>query len=92
MEEVSPSSASSFEMLDMDPLPPPYQPVKPHWFYCRCADDSTSWLPFSREDSEKMENAYANSKTGPCVSACHVMYVGMCVFVCTADDVYAVGV
>ncbi|CAL8248247.1 unnamed protein product [Merluccius merluccius] len=60
MDEVSPSSTSSFEMLDMEPPPPPYQPVKPHWFYCRRADDSTSWLPFSREDSEKLENAYVN--------------------------------
>ncbi|CAL8347893.1 unnamed protein product [Lota lota] len=59
MDEASPSSASSFEMLDMDAPPPPYQPVKPHWFYCRRADDSTSWLPFSREDSEKLENAHA---------------------------------
>lgn len=80
MEEVSPSSASSFEMLDMEPLPPPYQPVKPHWFYCRRADDSTSWLPFSREDSEKLENAYVNCKTGPCGSL-HVMYVCVCLCV-----------
>ncbi|KAM3867537.1 triacylglycerol hydrolase DDHD2 [Diretmus argenteus] len=59
VDEVSPSSASSFEMLDMDALPPPYQPVQPHWFFCRRADDNTSWLPFSREDSEKLEHAYA---------------------------------
>uniref|UniRef100_A0A667YAV3 DDHD domain containing 2 n=1 Tax=Myripristis murdjan TaxID=586833 RepID=A0A667YAV3_9TELE len=54
---ASPSSTSSFEMLDMDSVPPPYQVVKPHWFFCRRADDNTSWLPFSREDSEKLENA-----------------------------------
>ena len=70
MDEVSPSSTSSFEMLDMEAPPPPYQPVKPHWFYCRRADDSTSWLPFSREDSEKLEHAHADRKgPGPCARA-----------------------
>ncbi|XP_029916159.1 phospholipase DDHD2 isoform X2 [Myripristis murdjan] len=59
VDEASPSSTSSFEMLDMDSVPPPYQVVKPHWFFCRRADDNTSWLPFSREDSEKLENACA---------------------------------
>jgi phospholipase DDHD2 len=63
MDEVSPSSTSSFEMLDMEAPPPPYQPVKPHWFYCGRADDSTSWLPFSREDSEKLEQAHADGKS-----------------------------
>lgn len=57
VDEASPSSTSSFEMLDMDPVPAPYQEVQPHWFFCRRADDNTSWLPFSREDSDKLENA-----------------------------------
>ncbi|XP_041855909.1 phospholipase DDHD2 isoform X2 [Melanotaenia boesemani] len=54
---ASPSSTSSFEMLDMDSVPAPYQEVQPHWFFCLRADDGTSWLPFSREDSDKLENA-----------------------------------
>lgn len=62
LDEVSPSSTSSFEMLDMDSVPPPYQEVRPHWFFCRRADDSASWHPFSREDSDKLENA-CNSLT-----------------------------
>ncbi|XP_076006983.1 triacylglycerol hydrolase DDHD2 [Genypterus blacodes] len=60
VDEVSPSSTSSFEMLDMDSVPTPYHPVHPHWCYCRKADDDTSWLPFSREDSDNLENAYAS--------------------------------
>ncbi|XP_075889313.1 triacylglycerol hydrolase DDHD2 isoform X2 [Nelusetta ayraudi] len=60
VDEVSPSSASSFEMLDMESVPPPYQEVPPHWFYCRLAQDNTSWLPFSKEDSDKLEAAYCN--------------------------------
>uniref|UniRef100_A0A3Q3B4Q3 DDHD domain containing 2 n=1 Tax=Kryptolebias marmoratus TaxID=37003 RepID=A0A3Q3B4Q3_KRYMA len=54
--EASPSSTFSFEMLDMESVPPPYQEVQPHWFFCRRADDNISWLPFSREDSDKLEN------------------------------------
>ncbi|XP_029016850.1 phospholipase DDHD2 isoform X2 [Betta splendens] len=55
--EASPSSTSSFEMLDMESVSVPYQEVQPHWFFCRRADDTTSWLPFSREDSDKLEHA-----------------------------------
>ncbi|XP_032371576.1 phospholipase DDHD2 isoform X2 [Etheostoma spectabile] len=57
VDEASPSSTFSFEMLDMESVPAPYQEVQPHWFFCRRADDKTSWLPFSREDSDKLENA-----------------------------------
>lgn len=41
----------------MEPVAAPYQEVQPHWFFCRRAEDDTSWLPFSREDSHKLENA-----------------------------------
>ncbi|XP_071338915.1 triacylglycerol hydrolase DDHD2 isoform X3 [Trachinotus anak] len=57
VDEASPSSTSSFEMLDMESVPAPYKEVQPHWFFCRRADDNTSWLPFSREDSDKLERA-----------------------------------
>ncbi|TDH12699.1 hypothetical protein EPR50_G00050070 [Perca flavescens] len=57
VDEASPSSTFSFEMLDMESVPAPYQEVQPHWFFCRRSDDNTSWLPFSREDSDKLENA-----------------------------------
>uniref|UniRef100_A0A3Q4GTY5 WWE domain-containing protein n=1 Tax=Neolamprologus brichardi TaxID=32507 RepID=A0A3Q4GTY5_NEOBR len=46
----------------------PYQEVQPHWFFCRRADDNTSWLPFSREDSDKLENAFTNSKNDTVVA------------------------
>ncbi|XP_047447158.1 phospholipase DDHD2 isoform X2 [Mugil cephalus] len=58
VDEASPSSTSSFEMLDMEPVPAPYREVQPHWFFCRRAEDNMSWLPFSREDSDNLENAY----------------------------------
>uniref|UniRef100_A0A3B4B3Z5 DDHD domain containing 2 n=1 Tax=Periophthalmus magnuspinnatus TaxID=409849 RepID=A0A3B4B3Z5_9GOBI len=58
---ASPSSTSSFEMLDMEAAPAPYQEVQPHWFFCRRADDSTSWQPFSLVDSVKLESVYRSS-------------------------------
>ncbi|KAG7244010.1 hypothetical protein INR49_006171 [Caranx melampygus] len=60
VDEASPSSTSSFEVLAMESPPAPYKEVEPHWFFCRRADDNTSWLPFSREDSEKLERACNN--------------------------------
>ncbi|KAK2837330.1 hypothetical protein Q5P01_014542 [Channa striata] len=64
VDEASPSSTSSFEMLEMESVPAPYQEVQPHWFFCRRADDMTSWLPFSREDSDKLEHAYNTAQEG----------------------------
>ncbi|KAK5871402.1 hypothetical protein PBY51_004286 [Eleginops maclovinus] len=58
VDEASPSSTSSFELLDMELVPAPYQEVQPHWFFCPRANDNTTWLPFSREDSDKLENAF----------------------------------
>ncbi|XP_061116244.1 LOW QUALITY PROTEIN: phospholipase DDHD2-like [Conger conger] len=57
VEETSPSSTGSFEIIDMDAVPPEYEAVLPHWFYCRRADAKDSWLPFSREDSQRLEEA-----------------------------------
>ncbi|TRY57697.1 hypothetical protein DNTS_025918 [Danionella cerebrum] len=34
----------------------PYEPVQHHWFYNHHVD---SWQPFSREDSQRLEEAYA---------------------------------
>ncbi|XP_077600390.1 triacylglycerol hydrolase DDHD2-like isoform X2 [Stigmatopora nigra] len=53
VDEASPGSSSSFETLDMEP----YQKVQPHWFFYKRSDDKIIWLPYSREDSEKLENA-----------------------------------
>ncbi|XP_036791898.1 phospholipase DDHD2 isoform X2 [Oncorhynchus mykiss] len=62
VEETSPSSTSSFELVDMEPAPPLYQPVQPHWFYCRRVDSKDVWLPFSREDSERLEQALSTGE------------------------------
>lgn len=73
VDEASPSSTSSFEMLDMESVPAPYQEVQPHWFFCRRGEDNTSWLPFNREDSDKLENA-CNTGKHVCLLDMYIIY------------------
>ncbi|XP_034450570.1 phospholipase DDHD2 isoform X2 [Hippoglossus hippoglossus] len=68
LDKASPSSTTSFEIVDMETVPAPYREVQPHWFFCQRANDNTSWLPFSREDSDKLERA-CNSDEGEVVVA-----------------------
>ncbi|XP_043106501.1 phospholipase DDHD2 [Puntigrus tetrazona] len=37
----------------------PYEPIQHHWFYNQQVDFKDSWQPFSREDSQRLEDAYA---------------------------------
>ncbi|XP_020641788.3 triacylglycerol hydrolase DDHD2 [Pogona vitticeps] len=39
-----------------------YEPVSPHWFYCKEVDSRERWIPFSGQDSEKLEIAHQSSK------------------------------
>ncbi|XP_028851871.1 phospholipase DDHD2-like isoform X2 [Denticeps clupeoides] len=64
LDEISSSPADSLEMLDLGSELHTYHPVQPHWFYCRRADAKDAWLPFSREDSQKLEEALKNAKEG----------------------------
>ncbi|XP_026129323.1 phospholipase DDHD2-like isoform X2 [Carassius auratus] len=40
----------------------PYEPVQHHWFYNQQTDSKDSWQPFSREDSQRLEEAYSRGK------------------------------
>ncbi|XP_063304488.1 phospholipase DDHD2 isoform X1 [Pelobates fuscus] len=54
----SPSiSSSSFEMVDAIEI---YEPVIPHWFYQSIHDGRESWLPFSKQDSDTLEEAFCS--------------------------------
>ncbi|XP_047628422.1 phospholipase DDHD2 isoform X2 [Phacochoerus africanus] len=57
----SPNSCSSFELIDMD-ASSLYEPVSPHWFYCKIIDSKETWIPFNSEDSQQLEEAYDNGK------------------------------
>ncbi|KFM00393.1 Phospholipase DDHD2, partial [Aptenodytes forsteri] len=34
-----------------------YEAVVPHWFYCKVTDSRERWIPFSTQDSERLEEA-----------------------------------
>uniref|UniRef100_A0A2K5D6C7 DDHD domain containing 2 n=1 Tax=Aotus nancymaae TaxID=37293 RepID=A0A2K5D6C7_AOTNA len=57
----SPNSCSSFELIDMD-AGSLYEPVTPHWFYCKIIDSKETWIPFNSEDSQQLEEAYSSGK------------------------------
>ncbi|XP_044516787.1 phospholipase DDHD2 [Gracilinanus agilis] len=59
--DLSPSSnsSSSFEIIDMDAANL-YEPVSPHWFYCKIIDSKETWIPFNTEDSQQLEEAYSS--------------------------------
>ncbi|KFO37071.1 Phospholipase DDHD2 [Fukomys damarensis] len=57
----SPSSCSSFELIDMD-AGSLYEPVSPHWFYCKIIDSKETWIPFNSDDSQQLEEAYGSGK------------------------------
>ncbi|KAM9062526.1 triacylglycerol hydrolase DDHD2 isoform 3-T3 [Sarcophilus harrisii] len=61
--DLSPSSnsSSSFEIIDMDAASL-YEPVSPHWFYCKIIDSKETWIPFNAEDSHRLEEAYGSEK------------------------------
>lgn len=37
----------------------PYEPVQYHWFFNQQVDSRDSWQPFSREDSQRLEDAFS---------------------------------
>ncbi|NXN11681.1 DDHD2 Phospholipase, partial [Indicator maculatus] len=39
-----------------------YEPVVPHWFYCRVTGGRERWVPFSSQDSERLEEAYSSGR------------------------------
>ncbi|NXC07185.1 DDHD2 Phospholipase, partial [Orthonyx spaldingii] len=39
-----------------------YEAVVPHWFYCKVTDTRERWVPFSAQDSERLEEAHAAGK------------------------------
>ncbi|NXC87166.1 DDHD2 Phospholipase, partial [Cercotrichas coryphoeus] len=39
-----------------------YEAVAPHWFYCKVTDARERWVPFSAQDSERLEAAHGAGK------------------------------
>ncbi|NXN94693.1 DDHD2 Phospholipase, partial [Rhinopomastus cyanomelas] len=41
---------------------PRYEPVVPHWFHRKVTDTRERWVPFSAQDSERLEEAQSSGK------------------------------
>ncbi|XP_064287544.1 SEC23-interacting protein [Passer domesticus] len=42
-----------------------YEPVQPHWFYCKEVEDKQIWMPFSILDSARLEEVYNSVQPDP---------------------------
>ncbi|NXU79812.1 S23IP protein, partial [Oreotrochilus melanogaster] len=42
-----------------------YEPVQPHWFYCKEVEDKQLWMPFSILDSAKLEEIFNSVQPDP---------------------------
>ncbi|XP_032137715.1 SEC23-interacting protein isoform X2 [Sapajus apella] len=43
----------------------PYEPVQPHWFYCKEVESKQLWMPFSVFDSLNLEEIYNSVQPDP---------------------------
>ncbi|XP_076875951.1 triacylglycerol hydrolase DDHD2 [Brachyhypopomus gauderio] len=48
----------------MDQYPEQYEPVQYHWFYNQKVHGRDSWQPFSRKDSQRLEDAHKRADVG----------------------------
>lgn len=39
-----------------------YEPVQPHWFFCKEVENKEVWMPFSVLDSTNLEEVYNSGK------------------------------
>ncbi|XP_067857125.1 phospholipase DDHD2-like isoform X2 [Heptranchias perlo] len=46
------------EVTKVKPVQSLYEPVQPHWFYCRMEDSKPIWVPFSKMDSITLEKKH----------------------------------
>ncbi|XP_044130619.1 SEC23-interacting protein-like isoform X1 [Bufo gargarizans] len=46
-------------------MPNLYEPVQPHWFFCRLVEGREIWLPFSNYDSANLEEVYNSVQPDP---------------------------
>ncbi|KAM6226063.1 triacylglycerol hydrolase DDHD2 [Porphyrio hochstetteri] len=56
-QEVQPPPATPSEPAEPDAAHR-YEAVVPHWFYCKVTDSRERWVPFSTQDSDRLEEAH----------------------------------
>lgn len=65
-----PQASTAGAIVPANPMMPynynVYEPVQPHWFYCKQVESKSMWLPFSIIDSLQLEETYNSGKTTHC--------------------------
>ncbi|KAF1601555.1 Phospholipase DDHD2, partial [Eudyptes chrysolophus] len=56
-----PAAAAASEAAELDAANR-YEAVVPHWFYCKVTDSRERWIPFSTQDSERLEEAHSSGR------------------------------
>ncbi|NXS46589.1 DDHD2 Phospholipase, partial [Balaeniceps rex] len=57
----APAAATASEAAELDAANR-YEAVVPHWFYCKVTDSRERWIPFSTQDSERLEEAHGSGR------------------------------
>ncbi|XP_022599457.1 SEC23-interacting protein [Seriola dumerili] len=64
-----PTAATAGAIVPAGPMMPynynVYEPVQPHWFYCKQVESKSIWLPFSIIDSLQLEETYNSVQPDP---------------------------
>ncbi|XP_070696776.1 SEC23-interacting protein [Pempheris klunzingeri] len=64
-----PSATTAGAIVPAGPMMPYnyniYEPVQPHWFYCKLVESKSVWLPFSIIDSLQLEETYNSVQPDP---------------------------
>lgn len=64
-----PPASSAGAIVPTGPMMPynynVYEPIQPHWFYCKQVESKNVWLPFSIIDSLQLEETYNSGMFPP---------------------------
>ncbi|TKS85291.1 SEC23-interacting protein p125 [Collichthys lucidus] len=64
-----PQASTAGAIVPANPMMPynynVYEPVQPHWFYCKQVESKSMWLPFSIIDSLQLEETYNSVQPDP---------------------------
>ncbi|XP_034538284.1 SEC23-interacting protein isoform X2 [Notolabrus celidotus] len=66
---LPPPASSAGAIVPAGPMMPysysVYEPIQPHWFYCKQVESKSVWLPFSFIDSLQLEETYNSVQPDP---------------------------
>lgn len=69
MQAPPPAQSTAGALVPANPMMPynynVYEPVQPHWFFCKQVESKSVWLPFSILDSIQLEETYNSVQPDP---------------------------